>query len=203
MLADVPPSRQFAVPWTPRRPACDRPQPNVRGLLVGVASVLALSACKNPFAESAPVEAGGTLSYMITETRADQRESYVLRARVVDTDDGLEVQMQSPLETVRVPVDDRLVPIDEKLFPLEFPLVLTATAARPGLLWLPPDRRREGKEFAGAKTGGVVLHQRWTAWSVVGPDGMPRYYETDTGLLVDFKLLVDEVRVSGQLVSAL
>lgn len=151
-------------------------------------------ACRNPFTENAPIEVGGVLSYMVSERSDDDQQSYVLRARLVEANDGLEVQMHAPHKTLSIPVDARLVPIDEKLLPIEYPLVLTSTMARPGLLWLPADRR---------STSDVVLHQHWKAWSILGPDGMPRYYEVETGLLVDFKLFVNGVRVSGQLVSAL
>ncbi len=173
-------------------PACDRSAVFVRRVTIALACLLAWG-CRNPFTEAAPIEAGGVLSYMVSERAGEDAQSYVLRARLVDVEDGLELQMHTPKKTLSIPVDDRLVPIDEELLPIEYPLVLTSTMARPGLLWLPSDRRT---------TSEIVLHQRWRAWTLVGEDGMPRYYEVETGLLVDFKLFVGGVRVSGQLVSA-
>lgn len=196
MVADRDPSRQLGLFMDRFIPACD-PSTVVVRCITAVLFCVTLVACRNPFAAEAPVEPGGVLSYMVRETTEEGQESYVLRARVRETEHGLEVMMQTPVAALSIPVDAQLVPIDEEHLPIEYPLVLTSTLAKPGLLWLPDDRR------GATESSDVVLHQQWKAWRVVGDDGMPRYYEIQTGLLVDFKLFVGGVRVGGQLISAL
>lgn len=171
----------------------------VLGLLAVVATI---SGCKNPFADRPPLDEGQAFSYVVAEFLDDTRRNYVLRARMREVADGLELHMVTPHRTIKVPVDEKLEPIDEKNLPIEFATVLTGTTAQPGLVWLPSKYREIGMEWRGNETRGVLFKDGHKVIEVTGKDGLPRYYELETGVLVDFRVEVNRVRIRGALVGA-
>ncbi len=167
-----------------------------------LALVASISGCKNPFADRPPLEEGQAFSFVVAEYQDDTRRNYVLRARMREVEDGLELHMVTPHRTIKVPVDEKLRPIDEKNLPIEFATVLTGTTAQPGLVWLPSEYRGLGVEWNGNETRGVLFKDGHKVIEVLGKDGMPRFYELETGVLVDFRIEVNRVRIRGSLVGA-
>jgi hypothetical protein len=174
-----------------------------RSVLVWGAALALLGAfgCKKGGgAPAAPVQKGGYLVYDVSVSGPGGNETIELRVSFDDVNaDGVSISTAANEAKSSQKLSPSLLP--EKGF-LEIPMPGAAGGIGAGMLWLPPDQRKQGLI---TKAGTLDHQQHYANWDVFPAAGRvgnyvgTRYFEVNTGMLVAFTQNSGPIELGGKL----